>query len=735
MNFKHRYLAGACAAALALACGGEAGAQAVSSPTASTGSATATVTEVVVTAERRTTNLQKTAIAATVLTQTDLTKGGVITIDQLQFVTPSLTVNNFGQGNNVDIRGIGKGEHNSRTDTGVVDYRDGVATFPGFFQEEPYFDVADVAVLRGPQGTFSGQDATGGAVVVNTQNPKIGGGYDGYLLGSYGNYNDVGTQGAVNLPISDTLAARVAFNGENRDSFYHISGIPSVPELYWGSARISVLWTPTSSLRVLFKTDYDYLDNGGYFGDAIINPVTHALNPTNNLYSFANNYKTPYATDQFVRSILRIDYTDSSTGIDFRSMSSYQQGRTGFKGDVDGSTPPDPNYTIVDAANETIYSQEFNIISPDKGPLGWILGAYYQYDTYNFPLGWDVGTPPGAFDEDLIGNTPYYTDAVFGQVSYKLPDGFEVQAGVRYSNWYSANHVTYYIPEIPADDFHENQSTSGSNVTGKVTLNWTLDANNFLYAFVATGAKPGAPNTALYLDHGLVPPAFKQEYVTDYEVGWKSSFFDNHIRTQLGGYYSDYSNFQVYLADPVNPTQSTEINIPNPSILYGLEGSTQAVFGDFKLNTSIGLEHTALGQVYAEDSRVLKAGSCNLATGPVSTACINLKGHAQTYAPSTTFNIGVQYNFHVAGNDLVTPGVNFAYVSNQWGTVFDNAALGDQLAARRILGATLAWTHGDIVATLYGHNLTNDQYVSALYPPIRFAGAPRQFGISVMKSF
>ena len=86
-------------------------------------------------------------------------------------------------------------------------------------------------MLRGPQGTFSGQNATGGAVIVNTNNPVIGGGYDGYLLGHYGNYNDAGLQGAVNLPINDTLAARVAFNGEYRDPFYacaapKISGAP-----------------------------------------------------------------------------------------------------------------------------------------------------------------------------------------------------------------------------------------------------------------------------------------------------------------------------------------------------------------------------------------------------------------------------------------------------------------------------------------------------------------------------
>ncbi|MBN9940350.1 hypothetical protein JND29_14815, partial [Listeria monocytogenes] len=104
--------------------------------------------------------------------------------------------------------------------TGVIPYRDGVPTFPGYFQEEPYFDIANIQILRGPQGTSVGQNSTGGAVFANTNDPIIGGGSHGYLAASYGNYHDLNGQGAVNLPISDTFAARVAFSGERRDGFY-----------------------------------------------------------------------------------------------------------------------------------------------------------------------------------------------------------------------------------------------------------------------------------------------------------------------------------------------------------------------------------------------------------------------------------------------------------------------------------------------------------------------------------
>jgi iron complex outermembrane recepter protein len=705
-------------------------------------SAATSVPEVVVTADRRTTNLQKTAIAATVLDQAQLIKRGVITVDQLQFVAPSLTVDNFGQGNDFDIRGIGKGEHNSQTSTGVITYRDGVATFPGYFQEEPYFDIANVEVLRGPQGTFSGQNATGGAVVVTTNNPIIGGGYDGYLMGHYGNYDDVGAQGAINLPINDTLAARVAFNGDYRNSFFHVTGPwTGDPNPKWGSARFSLLWTPTSSLKVLWKTDYDYLFNGNYFGDAIINPLTGKVNPTSTLFNFANNGHDA-AGDAFVRSIVQVDYTTDS-GIDFRSVSGYQQGKTTWQSDIDGTDLPAPNYEINESVDETVVSEEFNVISPSNKPITWVLGAYYDSNNYAFPVGrFDIGVPFGVFDEELNGVNHTYSAAGFGQVSFNLPAGFQVQVGGRYSDWSTYNRVNWIIPELVAFgiDYHQNQTYTGQNFTGKVALNWNVDHDNFLYAFVATGAKPGGLNDSEYLLGPGFPPPFQQEYVTDYEGGWKSSFFDNHLHTQLGFYYNDFDHFQVIVPIPNSPTLSTEYNNPNPTTLYGFEASAQAVFGGLSLDAGLGVEHSSLGTFYTEDPRNPLTGTglggvCNPKTGPANGICIDLGGHPQTYAPDLTFNVGASYNYKLANADILTPSVSFSYISHQWGTLFDNVAAGDYLGARNILNASLAWTHESYVATLYGSNLLDDHYVSALLSPIRQAGAPLQFGVSLMKTF
>jgi iron complex outermembrane recepter protein len=416
---------------------GIAGAQTVASTSAANSGDT--VPEVVVTAERRHTDLQNTPISATVLTGSDLTSMGVTTVDQLQFATPGATVNNFGQGIDFNIRGIGKAEHNSQTTVGVVTYRDGIATFPGYFQEEPYYDVASVEILRGPQGTFGGQNATGGAVFVNTNDPVIKGGYDGYMAGQIGNYTDFAVQGAVNLPISDTLAARVAFNAESRDSFYNITGPDGAPytgnpgNLRTGSVRIGLLWKPDDALSVLFKTDYNYLNMGAYPADPYY--------ATNDLFDIGAN-SPQQALDRFGRSVLKIDYA-LPDGITLRSVSGYQKGNSAYQADLDGTSTL--NDYFADVVHETLWSEEFNVISPEKGFLTWIAGVYVDHDTYDFPAPYQfiIGVPPGnlATEYLLQGTNPEQAVAGFGQLSFKLAPSFQLQIGGRYTEAKTTNHV------------------------------------------------------------------------------------------------------------------------------------------------------------------------------------------------------------------------------------------------------------------------------------------------------
>jgi len=702
---------------------GTAGAQ--TAPTA--GSAADTLTEVIVTAERRHTDLQTTPISATVLNGSDLASMGVMSVDQLQFATPGATIDNFGQGIDFNIRGIGKAEHNSQTTVGVVTYRDGVATFPGYFQEEPYFDIANVEILRGPQGTFSGQNATGGAVFLTTNDPVINGDYHGYVQGQVGNYTDFGLQGAVNLPINDTLAARIAFDSESRDSFYNISGPDGTRysgnpgNLRIGAVRLGLLWKPDEALSVLFKTDYDYLNMGAYPADP--------YSDTNDPFDIGANAPQK-ALDRFARSVLKIDYK-MSDGITLRSVSGYQKGISAYQADLDGTSTA--NEVFGDQVIEDLWSQEFNIISPDTGFFTWILGAYVDHDTYEFPpnVGFYIGAPPGnvASEYVLQGDNPNSAYAGFGQASFQLAPSFQLQIGARYTAAKTSNSVDVLQFGVPISD---QQTAKYVNTSGKVSLNWTIDPNNFLYGFVSTGFRPGGLNVAAGLG---TPAAFGAETLTDYEVGWKTTGFDGHLRTQVDGFYDDYRHFQVTIGYPAFPTFGFELNNPNTTHLYGFEAQTQAVFGQLSFDAGSMWMHSSLGTFYATDPRVPSFAACNPTTGPSSPSCIDVGGNPQTYAPNFTINVGVQYKFAVGGGDTLTPRVNYGYVGPQWATIFDNPSLGDHLAGRDILGGQLTWTHSSWVATLYGTNITNQHYVGALNSGLRFVGPPLQYGLRVLKTF
>jgi iron complex outermembrane receptor protein len=688
---------------------------------------TDTLQEVVVTAERRHTDLQNTPIAATVLSGTTLANMGIVTVDQLQFATPGATIDNFGQGIDFNIRGIGKAEHNSQTTVGVVTYRDGVGTFPGYFQEEPYYDVASVEILRGPQGTFGGQNATGGAVFVTTNDPVINGGYHGYMAAQVGNYTDLGLQGAVNLPISDTLAARIAFNSESRDSFYNITG-PGGGEyngnpgkLRIGSIRLGLLWKPSDSLTVLFKTDYNYLNMGGYPADP--------YNATNDLFNITAN-APQQALDRFGRSVLKADYV-LPDGITLRSVSGYQKGNTAYKADLDGTSAPLD--TFSDTVDETLWSEEFNIISPDKGFVTWILGGYADRDTYYFlpPYQFVIGQPPGsaATEYTLQGSNPVTAFAGFGQLSFQLTQALQLQIGARYTTSETTNHVQVMQYGLPLAD---EQSQKYVNTSGKVSLNYTFDQNNFIYGFVSTGFRPGGLNVPVGLG---TPSAFGAEKLTDYELGWKNTSFDGHLRTQIDGFYDVYKNFQVIIGYPAFPTFGFEVNNPNATHIYGFEAQTQAVFGNLSFDAGATIMHSSLGQFFATDPRIISVTPCDPSTGPSSPSCIGLKGHSQTYAPNFSFNVGGQYKFNLSATDSLTPRINYGYVAPQWATLFENPALGDHLAGRSISGAQLAWQHGHFITTLYGTNLSDQHYVGALNSGLRFAGPPRQYGLRFLTSF
>ena len=696
--------------------------------------------DIVITAERRSTSLQRTGVAASVLTGEDLIRKSVNTVEQLQFSTPSLTVNTSGQANSFNIRGIGKSEISSSVGVGVVTYRDGVATFPGYFQTEPYYDIQSVEVLRGPQGTFAGGNATGGAVFITETNPTFDR-VKGFATVQYGNYNQLKSQGAINIPLTDTLAIRLATNLEKRDSFFDVTGPWSgnPGNLNAISGRASLLWQPDTHLRLLVKGDYNKINYGGfpntpaYFGSAAA-PTLNTSDP----FAVTSNARLS-GQDEFGRISANLSYTFDS-GLMLRSISGYQKGTTQEELDADGTSTA--SNTFQDFANEKIFSQELNIVSPDTGRFTWLLGGFYQHDKYDFPVGngyVSIAATGALRSLRIEGTNPHTALAGFGQVGYKLTDALQVTLGGRWSRTTSRNDVNYPIQlnfggptNVPVTlvqhDFNANK-----NVDGKIALNWTVDASNFVYAFVATGTKAGGLNGANLF--GATPRGFDPEKVTDYELGWKSTLLGGHLRTQLGGYYNTYKNFQVTIVDPATPNYTSIFNVPNTTKLYGFEASAQGSFDRLLFDFSTSLSHSSVGQFFARDPRLATTGVCNATTGPATAGCIDLGGRRQSYSPKFTVSAGAQYAIPVAAGFTLTPRLDYAHISSVWATLFQKEALGDYLVDRNIFNAQLTLDNGTWSIAGFSTNLNDQHYIGSLNGIRRLAAPPRQYGIRASTKF
>jgi iron complex outermembrane recepter protein len=676
--------------------------------------------QIVVTAERRSVDLQLSPIAATVLTGEDLTKRSVNTVDSLMFNTPSLTVQSSGENALVNIRGIGKSDGGAQDSSGVLIYRDGVSTTPnGLISDEPYYDIASVEVLRGPQGTFAGQNATGGAIFITEANPTLDK-FGGWIEGQIGNYQDVRVRGAVNIPLSEQLAVRVATDDENRDTYFNMSGpwTGNPGKLHTTNWRVSTLFKPDDDFTALLKLDYNYIDHGG-------SPAAPFTGLTQHIFDVASDSYLAGLEKQY-RVVLQLSQRFAD-GITLKSISGYQVGRLSYSLDADGTaTPPplgvSPEVFVAKASDRTI-SEEINLVSADTGPFTWVVGGVYQDDDLNNPQ-FILSLAPGGNQTDSLALNALQSTAirtswgVFAQGSYAITDSLKLQAGARYSqtNFTSRSIAQVLFNGVPlAVSTLDNAKQSDSRLTYKVDLDYTLDERNFLYAFIATGHKGGGINS-----DGAV---FSPEDVTDNEIGWKGTYFGGHLKTQLGAFYEDYRNFQLALFDPVLGA-GRDANATGATILKGLEAQAQAAFGNLQFNLGTSYVSTRIGQFSAIDSRNTAAGAQIL------------NGRPLPNAPLWTAQAGVQYAFDMGNNRSLTPRLDYALVGSRWATVYQ-VSPDDFLQEQNILNAQVIYDYSPTLSfTAYGTNVTNDHYVTLqLLGNLGMPGPPRQFGIRVYKSF
>lgn len=484
--------------------------------------------EVVVVAQRKSEKLQDVPIAVTAISANDLLEQGVRQAGDITSAVPNMLLNSpYGPEAQptFTLRGVTTQDFSENQSSPIAMYVDEVYKPVGAVQSLQTYDLERVEVLRGPQGTLYGKNATGGAVSFYTRNPSLGD-YDGYVTAGAGNYSLFTTQGAVGGPIIDNqLGWRAAYLYEKRDGWVNsiVPGVEPLNGVDAAAGRLSFLGKPSDDLTVSFKV-FVSKSGGTPYG-------AHALNNDPNVTLFNGDISwfdngAKYAVHKQIRddgASLKIDWQLPHATL--TSVTGFDYGWWYEKSD-DGGLPitgpatarlDDPN-TYFSSVNA--FSQELRLASSDSGPLGWLGGLYYgresthatvQFHFFDgYPGFWAPAVPPSppnvpatlwGFDEYNNFDQIKDSRAIFLNLTYAMTPQVTLRGGLRYTR----DKVT--IENFYALEGGLASAPLGNDPNVDAGTWWTQTIGNpALYPAPPPGTPPTAPRS--YFQQGLAPQAF-----------------------------------------------------------------------------------------------------------------------------------------------------------------------------------------------------------------------------------
>lgn len=540
--------------------------------------------DIVVTAEKRETTLQRAPLAITALTADTLKQSNITQLIDMNGFVPGLTVANSGSFVRVvSIRGIGyEATDNLSAQPGTSFHIDGVYVVSPYALQQDFLDLQRVEVLRGPQGTVFGQSATGGIVNAVTVRPSTLR-TEGSAQVELGNYDFVRATGTLNLPLSDTLAVRATVQRYKRDGYAQQTSLGRPYDLDDAdrfSTKASILWTPTDAFSAELTAQYFDADE---HGAAQKNLDDRDPDPRRISQDYANEYRLKFF---LTYADLRYDFGP----VTLKSLTSYQRTRNHNRIDVDRADYATLGYYDVQPYwNNAVdaVSQELNLTSNGTGPLSYILGGYFLYQklgqdileyigtdrnpTFNLTLPLTFANYPYNLSYALNSDQKRYSYAGFVQAKYAFAEGLSATLGLRYNHdKFDSRNSTLFNVFAPA----VVSGTSENALTGKAELDYEITPRNMVYASVSRGYKPGGvSNNSTPV---LVPLSYKPEHVWAYELGSKNRFLDNRVTLNAAAFFYDYQDLQYQEEDPV-PFQGGVSNVPKTRI-WGAEaeGSIRA---------------------------------------------------------------------------------------------------------------------------------------------------------------
>ncbi len=742
-----------CGAAIAVvsaaACGAQAR-QAGPAPSQVASAEAPALSEVVVTARRRAENLQKVPVAVTTFTSENIEKKGITDRTGLADFTPSMITITGGYPSEFAyfaLRGQGPAFGNT---PGVLPYFAEVANPVGIDgRVGTYFDLANVQVLAGPQGTLFGKNATGGNILFEPQRPTNQ--FGGYVQGEYGNYNDRRGEGAINIPIvSDKVLLRLAGEVGARDG-YTIDVGPNFPgkdydNLNYDSVRASLILRPTDWLELFSVARYYYSNNNGP-GTILqqLNPATvaglspylpdlgdavaqqQALGPRGTCPTISTSSRRRNTGNS---STTRRSISTALTEIE--NVISYSRFRDGYGYDYDATPYPVAGQSSRDIPTlaPNYFTEEIWLQGRAFGDaLNYTAGFYYDKQGWSGPAGIEdyYAAPLTIFFGPL---SALYVDtnqskAVFGQASFNIGDkvpalrGLSVTGGLRYTWEDTTQFVTIVAP--PAQ---------GGSVSSRYP-SYTFDIDEdlgpaHLYLAIRDAYKSGGINAGAPAEFATFPP----EKLQDYEIGVKSQFTlgDMGVRLNADAYRGNYTNIQRTVPQDIGGIFLNVNESAAAAVIQGIEFTGV-------LAPTRGLE---LNVTYSYmDSKYTKISSV---------ADSVLLGAAFPYTPKNKVSVGGTYEIPLSnGIGSLVLAASYTYQS-KFSTAQTNEAEVQYLPGYGYLNASVALKDiggKPIDVELFGTNLTNALYATGLLDQYNTPSGivtytyapPRMFGVRVKYRF
>jgi iron complex outermembrane receptor protein len=592
--------------------------------------AEAALDEVVVTARKVSENVQYVPVAVTAFTGVELQQQGAIQIADIAKLTPGLIITPAAIGAGAvqfTIRGQVQSNNLATLDPSVGLYVDGLYWARSYGINSNLLDVQNVQTLKGPQGTLFGRNTTGGAILIQTNDPNFRDGLAVLASGTYGSYNQFSGSNVLNLPLIDNkLAVRIAFDRNVRDGYITntSAGGRKLDDEDDYTIRGKLLYNATDDSTILISAEQ-------YHSDVLSDPfrvqyiAPGSLTASQAAFDIANNGAPgPSSTaaalandgDRLAINVPPRSYiktqtfggtltVDKSFG-EIKAIGGYRKAITAGDIDLDGS----PYHALEVTSNQDLeqYSAELQVTGKafdDK--LDFASGVYYFQEegldqSYSTALGF-LGPKVTLLKVNIDNDS----EGVYGQTTYHVDDRLSLTGGLRYSvdnKSAAANNGIFstgtyagpspgatYTCKLPACP--NPQSARFSGVSYTAIVDYKLWDDSFVYAKTAKSFRSGGQNGRGTVDFPGSAVPFEPETAKSYEVGVKNEFFDGQLRVNVAGYFTTDTNIQgtTVLANASGNTATTVTNAGRADF-YGAEIEVNALLpAGFRIDGSAAYTH------------------------------------------------------------------------------------------------------------------------------------------------